>query len=167
MEEQPMSEGAVAVSLGPGEGQTIPGPAGGPVTYKVRGERTAGRLGALEAVIAPGDGPPLHTHDIQDEVLYVLDGGFRFKLGAELRDAPTRSFVFVPRGLPHCFQNVGTEPGRLLVVFTPAGMEPFFDGMGTVREGADLAEAFRQFGREAGMEVVGPPLAISDPLPAG
>lgn len=162
-----MSEGAAAVNLGPGEGRTIKGPAGGPVTYKVRGEQTDGRMGALEAVVAPGDGPPLHTHDLQDEVLYVLDGRFRFQLGTEIHAAATRSFVFVPRGLPHCFQNVGTEPGRLLVMFAPAGMEPFFDGMATVPDGGNQLEAFRRFGREAGMEVVGPPLAVSDPLPTG
>ena len=137
------------------------------MTYSVRSEQTDGRLAVLEAEVAPGDGPPLHTHDIQDEVLYVLDGRFRFKLGADLRDAPTRSFVFVPRGTPHCFQNVGAEPGRLLVLFTPSGIEPFFDGIATVAQRADLAEAFRHFGRLAGMEIVGPPLAVSDPLLAG
>jgi hypothetical protein len=38
---------------GPGAGQTIEGPAGGPLTFKVRGEHTGGALTVFENVIAP------------------------------------------------------------------------------------------------------------------
>jgi hypothetical protein len=31
------------------------------------------------------------------------------------------SFVYVPRGAVHSYENVGTEPGRLLILSTPAG----------------------------------------------
>ena len=40
------------ITLGPGEGTTIEGPAGGPLTFKVRGEHTGGSLTAFENVIA-------------------------------------------------------------------------------------------------------------------
>ncbi len=43
----------------PGMGTTIQGPAGGPLTFKVRGDQSGGMLTAFENVIAPGDGPPL------------------------------------------------------------------------------------------------------------
>ena len=36
-----MSGGAEADSPGAGEGQTVQGPAGGPLTFKARGEQTA------------------------------------------------------------------------------------------------------------------------------
>jgi glyoxylate utilization-related uncharacterized protein len=113
----------------------------------------------LENVIAPGDGPPLHTHANEDESWYVLEGDLRFRLGSELRGAPAGSFVFVPRGTPHCFQNVGRQDARILVMFTPSGMERFFDRFASLPSGANIPEAFRSIGREVGMEVVGPPLA--------
>ena len=69
-------------ALGPGEGETIEGPAGGPLTFKARGEQTGGALTAVENVIAPGDGPPLHTHANEDEAWYVLEGRARLELGA-------------------------------------------------------------------------------------
>jgi quercetin dioxygenase-like cupin family protein len=151
----------IPIAVAPGDGATIQGPAGGPLTFKVRGEQTDGALTAFENVIAPGDGPPLHSHAAEDEAWYVLDGELRFRLGEELAAAPAGTFVFVPRGTPHCFRNVGEEPARILVLFTPSGMERFFDRF--VAQSADgdggAAAAFRTIGREVGMDVLGPPLA--------
>jgi quercetin dioxygenase-like cupin family protein len=140
----------------PGEGTTIEGPAGGPLTFKVRGEQTGGALTALENEIAPGDGPPLHTHAAEDEAWYVISGELRFQLGDERAAAPAGSFVFVPRGTPHCFVNAGSDPARILVLFTPSGMERFFDRFAEL-DAFDPA-AFREIGAGVGMDVTGPPL---------
>ncbi|HEX5618606.1 MAG TPA: cupin domain-containing protein [Solirubrobacteraceae bacterium] len=145
-----------AIALGPGEGTTIEGPAGGPLTFKVRGEQTGGALTAFENVIAPGDGPPLHVHAAEDEAWYVIAGELRFQLGDERAAAPTGSFVFVPRGTPHCFVNAGSEPARILVLFTPSGMERFFDRFSELD--AFDPSAFAEIGAGVGMDVIGPPL---------
>jgi len=147
----------------PGDGRTIEGPVGGPLTFKVRGAESGGALTALENVIPPGEGPPMHVHAGEDEAWYVIAGTLRFALDGELHSAGAGSFVFVPRGAPHCFQNVGTEPARLLVLFTPAGMERFFESFAALPAGRFEPESFRTAGAEAGMDVVGPPLAVSHP----
>lgn len=147
------------LAVGPGEGRTIQGPAGGPLTFKVRGEQTGGSLTALENVVAPGDGPPLHVHAEADEAWYVLEGELRFRLDAEIASAPAGSFVFVPRGTPHSFRNVGAQPAKILVLFTPSGMEQFFDRFAALPAGPVDPSAFGDLGRDAGMEVVGPPLS--------
>src|SRR5437588_9726969 len=126
------AEGNGALIVGPNAGATIEGPVGGPLTYKARGEQTNGTFTAYENVIPPRQGPPLHTHANEDEAWYVLEGEVRFKIDGELLAAPAGSFVFVPRGTPHCFQNVGDSPARILVMFTPAGMERFFDEFATL-----------------------------------
>ena len=159
-----MPEPLHAFCVGPREGATIEGPAGGPLTFKARGEQTGGALTAFENVIAPGDGPPLHTHRDEDESWYVLEGALRFRLGADLAQAPQGSFVFVPRGVAHAFQNVSDTPARILVSFTPAGMERFFDAFGELGPGPIDPSVFAVLGRDVGMEIVGPPLAVSDPL---
>ena len=97
----------------PGEGSSIQGPVGGPLSFKARGEQTGGSLTALENVIPPGAGPPLHTHANEDEFWWVIEGELRFTLGEELSNAPEGTFVFVPRGTPHNFQNVGEGPARI------------------------------------------------------
>ena len=157
-----MSGEADAVTVRPGEGETARSPIGGDVTFITRGEQTNGALAVLDIGVPPDVGPPLHRHTREDEWVYVLEGEMRWKLGDELRSTPAGSFVFIPRGLAHCFQNVGEEPGRMLVTFAPAGMEGFFDRLSELTA-FDL-DAFRRAGAEHGMEVVGPTLAESDPL---
>jgi quercetin dioxygenase-like cupin family protein len=159
-----MTDSARPLVVGPGEGPTVQGPAGGPLTFKVRGEQSGGTLTIVENVIAPGDGPPEHTHANEDEWWHVIEGDLRFKLGGELSEAPAGSFVFVPRTVPHAFQNVGDTPARILVSFAPAGMERFFDEFAALPDGPIDREAFARLGREVGMDVVGPPLAVSHPL---
>jgi quercetin dioxygenase-like cupin family protein len=151
------------IAVGAGEGERIRSPLGGDITHLVRGEESNGALSALEVVNGPGDGPPLHIHTREDETAYVLEGEFRWKLGDELisRTGPG-SFVFIPRGLPHTWQVLGENDGKALITFFPAGMEGFFDRLSSMTE-FDL-EVFKSAAAAHGMEVVGPPLAESDPL---
>jgi quercetin dioxygenase-like cupin family protein len=153
---------AHGLAVGPGERARKRSPLGGDITFIVRGEQSNGALAALEAVNAPGEGPPLHVHNREDETVYVLEGEFRWKLGDELSVTGPGSFVFIPRGLAHTWQIIGEQPGRMLITFSPAGMEGFFDRLSTLTE-FDL-EAFRAAAAEHAMDVVGPPLAESDPL---
>jgi glyoxylate utilization-related uncharacterized protein len=94
--------------------------------------------------------------------LYVIEGEMRFKVGDELQSAPTGSFVFIPRGARHTWQNVGREPARMLIHFTPSGMERFFDEFAALE--APDPGAFQRVAAKVGMDVVGPPLAQSDPV---
>jgi quercetin dioxygenase-like cupin family protein len=156
------NNGKRGIQLGPGEGSLGSNPLGGTVTLKVRAEQSNGTLGAFETVTAPCEGPPLHVHPEMDEILYILEGRFRVKLDDDVADAEPRAFVFIPRGVVHTWQCVGDGPGRFLAIVTPAGFERFFE---QAAEAAHLsrADVFRTLGREVGMNVVGPPLAESDP----
>src|SRR3954447_11432270 len=135
-----------------GTGGQVLSPVGGAITHKVDGDQSDGAIAIFESEIPPQEGPPLHVHANEEEVLYVLEGMFRFRLGEQVSAAPAGSLMFVPRGVPHTWQNSGDTPGRLLITFTPAGMERFFD-----RAEGDRS-AFESLGHELGMTVVGPPL---------
>jgi len=155
-----MSDHAPIV-VGPGEGVEVRGPVGGPLRYKARAEQTGGALTALVNVIPPGTGPPLHVHDGQDESWWVVEGSVRFRIGEEESTAPAGTFVWVPRGMAHAFYNEHKRvPARLLVHFTPGGMEPFFDGIGALD--AVAPADFARLGAAVGMTVVGPPLGPLD-----
>ena len=143
---------ARALVVGPGGGEAVRHPLGDYVTFKTTGADSAGRMLIFESVVPAGEGPPLHTHAREDEMLYVLEGEFRFQIEDEIHEAPAGSTMYVPPLVPHCFQNTGETPGRLLIVFTPAGMEHFF-----AFAGGD-PEAFATAAEVVGMEVVGPPL---------
>ena len=116
----------------------------------------------FENVIAPGDGPPFHTHAGEDESWYVLEGELRFRLGDDVASCGSgRPSCSCPRGTPHCFQNVGAEPARIIVIFTPSGMERFFDRFAALPAGPLDPDAFRSIGADVGMDVVGPPMAVT------
>jgi mannose-6-phosphate isomerase-like protein (cupin superfamily) len=161
-----MSHEPVPVVVPPGVGASIPGPAGGLLTWKARGIETGGALTAFENTVAPFDGPPLHVHADVDETWFVLEGVLRFRFDDDLQPAPAGTYVFVPRGQAHCFQNVGTDPARILITFTPAGMESFFEEVAALAPGAGGQAAWGPIAARAGMTIVGPPLAVSHPRPA-
>ena len=154
----------LGIRLAPGEGEDVKNPVATRLTFKLQGEETNGALSAFESVVAPGQGPPLHLHLNQDEMMYVLEGRFRVQLDDEIEDAPPGTLVFIPRDVAHTWQNVGDAPGRFLWTITPAGLEGFFRRFAEVADDADKLEAFRTLGKDYGMEVLGPPLGVSSPL---
>ena len=95
--------------------------------FLVTGAETGGAYFAMEAVVTPGGGPPPHTHAREDETFYVLEGAVDFRLGDERVTAGPGDFVNVPRGRVHNFHNAGTDLARLILTFTPAGIEHFFE----------------------------------------
>jgi quercetin dioxygenase-like cupin family protein len=153
---------ARAIFEAPQEGAVVVNPLGGDAVFKVRGGESDSRMTVFETVVAPSEGPPLHTHANEEETLYVLEGEVRFKLGDEVHIGGPGSFAFVPRGEPHTWQAVGDVPVRMLIHFSPSGMERFFEEFAE----SDTAgpDAFASIGSGAGMAVVGPTLAQSDPL---
>ena len=150
--------------IGPGEGQTLRSPVGGDVTQLALGDQSGGALTAFEASAPPGQGPPLHVHITEDEVISVLEGELRVSLDGTVHEAAAGSFVFIPRGVAHTWQAVGDQPARFVFMFTPAapGMEQFFTRAAELADDAGVAEAFKSFAADAGMNVLGPPLAQSE-----
>jgi oxalate decarboxylase/phosphoglucose isomerase-like protein (cupin superfamily) len=49
------------------------------------------------------------------------------RVGSRTITAPEGSFVVVPRGVVHQPSNPGAEPTRVLLIFSPAGMDHFFE----------------------------------------
>lgn len=95
-------------------------------TFKAVGEDTNGSFMVLEATVPPQAGPPPHIHHYEEEAYYLLEGELEFLAGEHTFKARAGSFVYIPKGILHSFKNVGTEPARMVTIFTPAGMEGFF-----------------------------------------
>jgi mannose-6-phosphate isomerase-like protein (cupin superfamily) len=147
----------------PGEGVVVSTPTGDRVTIKADTEKTNGAMTVLELVIAARSGPPLHTHLREDELWYVLEGDFRFKTGDAMLQVSPGGMAFGPRRTPHCFQNTGEVPGRLLVVTAPSGAERFFEEFAGL--GPDAGpDALNAVGHANWVEFLGPPIGVTDPL---
>src|SRR5260370_1921938 len=152
-------------ALAPGAGSSVRNPVGGQVVFKLRGEQSEGAMSVMETVAAPEEGPPLHFHQLNAEWICVVEGEMRLRLAEDVVPAPAGSFAFIPRGTAHTWQNVGREPAVLLAMIAPAGLERFFERYAELTKGADNLDTFRALSAEAGMAIVGPPLAATPPTP--
>jgi quercetin dioxygenase-like cupin family protein len=116
------------IFVGPADGKDLTNPIGGGMVVKVRDEDTAGAYSVHDNTIPPGSpGPRPHLHRRHEEACYVLEGELTVRVGPRKIVAPAGSFVVVPRGVVHRPSNPGTEPTRVLLVFSPAGMDRFFE----------------------------------------
>jgi quercetin dioxygenase-like cupin family protein len=109
-----------------GTGATYLGP-GDVYRFLVSGAETGGAYFAMEAIVPPGGGPPPHIHRYEDETFYVLEGECDFLLGDRWVTAGVGDFINVPRGAVHCFSNRSAANAKLVLTFSPAGIEHFFE----------------------------------------
>lgn len=95
------------------------------------------QMGAFEMVIPPDSNvPPPHSHDHNEEYLYVLEGKLRYSVNGELRDLGAGESAFTPKGAVHGFSNPFPAPSRSLVVMTPdIGAQYFRDIADVLRPG--------------------------------
>jgi len=111
---------------GRGEGASYWGP-GDLYTFLVTGEESQGAYFSMLAVVPPDGGPPPHTHEHEDETFYVLEGTPTFRLGDTRILAGPGDFVNIPKGTLHCFRNDSDGLVKMILTFTPAGIERFFE----------------------------------------
>jgi len=96
-------------------------------TFLVTGAQSDGAYFILEAFVPPGGGPPPHIHRHEHESFYLLDGTVSLTVGGQTIRASKGDFAHIPRGAVHTFRNEGETVARMLVVFSPAGMEKYME----------------------------------------
>jgi len=130
-----MAEGYV---VGPGQGLPGRDPA-----LKASRASTGGSLTLLESRLRHG--PPLHIHAYEDESFYILDGSLTVTCGREVFQAMPRSFVFLPRQVPHTFHPNGDE-ATVLLIGTPGGLDEYFRELRLAADPAARARVAKRYG---------------------
>jgi mannose-6-phosphate isomerase-like protein (cupin superfamily) len=90
-------------------------------------------------------GAPLHVHRREDEYFYVVEGVILVRCGEERFEAGPRSFVFLPRDVPHWWDVGGDGTATLLMMTVPAMLEEFlgeFHAATTPEARAKVAEKY-------------------------
>ncbi|MDX2880288.1 cupin domain-containing protein, partial [Streptomyces ipomoeae] len=82
-----------------------------------------------------GMGPPPHTHPGTESV-YVIEGTLRYHIADETVEAGPGSFIHIPEGTLERFEPTSTV--RLLITYTPGGIEGFFAEAGEPAERREL-----------------------------
>ncbi len=122
--------------LGAGEGERL---VFGEVTILVRASaETTGDAFTVFEEVPPMVDTPLHVHEHEDEVFYVLEGEHVYQVGDDEFRAGPGGMVFAPRGVPHAQRRVVAGEGRQLVLTTPPGFEGFFRELAAAHEAGTL-----------------------------
>lgn len=110
------------VVLGPGEGRSYPMGRISAV-FKADGKETGERYSISEWWLEPHtQGPGAHAH-AEDDVFVVIEGTMSVLVGGDWIDAAPGSFVLVPGGVTHDFENRGDVRAGVLNVSVPGGFE--------------------------------------------
>lgn len=111
------------IVLGPAEGRSyLCGPMR--AIFKADGAETGSRYSVSEWWVEPnriGVGP--HSHEANEELFYVIEGTMTFRVADRFVDAPAGSFLRIPAGMIHGFENRTAARAGILNVFIPGGFE--------------------------------------------
>ncbi|MDJ1496163.1 cupin domain-containing protein [Cytophagaceae bacterium DM2B3-1] len=127
---------------------------------KISGSDTNGDLAIFEQTsLSKGRGTPLHVHPSQDEIFYVIEGSYLFKVGEDKYHLTAGDSIFLPRQVPHAWTQAA-DKGKMLVILQPAGkLENFFVNVAGLDHEPSAAEVASEFSKNE-MQVVGPPLKL-------
>jgi mannose-6-phosphate isomerase-like protein (cupin superfamily) len=113
--------------IGPRAGEVVD-VLGAPIAIKSSGR--ADQLFFADHPVPVGYAVPMHVHEREDELFYVLEGRLTLDTAQGEIEAGPGAFVHLPRGVAHGFRNPGPAAARMLVVTTPGGdLEGVFRGL--------------------------------------
>lgn len=97
-----------------------------PTVLRATSQNTGGAFGLIDHLtMPPGFASPYHTHRLEDEAFYVVDGRVAFVCDGEWVVGGPGTYVFGPRGIAHGFVVLGDAPARMLLLCSPGGFEQF------------------------------------------
>lgn len=136
----------------------------GNATIQVTADDSGGVMTVIDMLLPRGFGPPLHRHDVEDELFHVTAGELWVSCAQQEQVLGVGGTVWLPKGLPHQFQAVGDGPTRMLQISTPAQFEDFARQLGAPMDHAGLPEPVEidpakvaEVCAEYQIEILGPP----------
>jgi mannose-6-phosphate isomerase-like protein (cupin superfamily) len=97
--------------------------------FKADGEETGNAYSVSEWWLDPNTkGPGAHKND-DDHAWYVIEGAMSILIGKKWIDAPKGSFVLIPGGVSHDFENRSQKRAGILSFNSGAGFEGEMPGI--------------------------------------
>ena len=78
------------------------------------------QLSLAEATVEVGGKTALHRHAITEEIYHVVQGAGVMTLDADVFAIVAGDTICIAPGRPHCVENTGSEPLRILCACAPA-----------------------------------------------
>ena len=118
---------------------------GNVMTFLVNSEQTDGAFSMTEYMSKPGNEPPAHVHNREDEFFYVLEGRIDAYVGNEVLSAGQNEGVYLPKFIPHTF-TILTPQLRMLIWMSPGGLDGYFRDMSEPARSLGLPEHAANYG---------------------
>lgn len=144
------------VVVPPGEGKVLD-VLGETIHCKLVSEDTGEAFSLFECRTPPNAGPPLHTHQREDEAYFVLEGEYEVHCGDRTFRATPGTMFLLPRDIPHTFRNVSKTPGRMLITATPAGVERFWQEVSQLGNQNPDPQKLKKIAKKHHIDLEGPP----------
>lgn len=112
------------------------------LSMPVSGERTRGRFAMIEGKARPGNEPPPHIQEWEDELYYIIEGSAAFYCGKDRLVAGAGEYVLLPQGEPHTF-DILTPSVRMIIMVSsvderPVELDRYFLAMSEPATSMDL-----------------------------
>ena len=139
------------------------------VTVRASHSEARDGISVLERLAPHGEWPPLHVHETEDEIFFVLEGELRVVAGdADVRIGAGET-ILGPQGVPHTYRVESPEGARWLVITSGGNFEGFVRAVSRPAEASELpapqgphtpdqADELAAAARKHAIEFVGPPL---------
>jgi mannose-6-phosphate isomerase-like protein (cupin superfamily) len=91
------------------------------------GKQTGGQFCLLENRSDGNTKTPIHVHARDDETVYIIEGELTAVIEGKSRRLTAGESMFLPRGHPHQLVNVSGNPGKYILIGTPALFDRFLE----------------------------------------
>ncbi len=102
---------------------------------RVAPDDSEGGVGIVEHELPPKRlGAPLHRHEREDEISYIIEGTLAVKEGDDVTTVEAGEIAVKSRNVWHTFWNPGREPVRFLELITPGEFAWYFADLAAILE---------------------------------
>ncbi|MDW3219240.1 MAG: cupin domain-containing protein [Acidimicrobiales bacterium] len=141
----------------PGEGLTFTTSPTDQMTFLCQGDEVMPDV--MVERLAPGDGPPLHSHPWAGWDV-VTRGEVRFHVDGETFDLKAGSFIYTPADAVHAFMAIGDEHAEIVQYQWPGGFHIVYADIAEVfADGPPDPQALAEVADRHGFTLHGPPLS--------
>jgi mannose-6-phosphate isomerase-like protein (cupin superfamily) len=103
----------------PGRHITTPG-----MTRTIKDILATDKMTTHLGVVPPGQSTSEHSHPLSEEIVYIVKGNGRYRVGEQIGELRPNCMLFVPEGVPHQYTSAGSEDLVLFVVYSPPAEVP-------------------------------------------
>lgn len=139
----------------------------------IDGSDTEGRMVMAYQHARASSQPPLHEHDNEDEIFFILQGEIKFWTADTVVTLSAGDCILLPKDEPHTFQVSPNSEAKWLVIMTPGGFDTFYRAVGTPAQypgpprdwsmDSETEERLETAASACGIKLLGPPGTLPEP----